>query len=223
MMATRLGVVKKSPLREYSNIRVGGIIAVNLDEGDKLISVALTDGRQDVLLASRHGKSIRFKEEDARSIGRVGRGVRGMSLEDDDVVIGMEIINEAFSVSTVSAATENGFGKRTELTEYRTQSRGGKGIITIKTTERNGCVIDIKQVTDENDLMLISDQGKILRVPVASFSVIGRNTQGVRLMVTETEERVVAVAKLAEKDEGDDTALGDEEIPEAEAVAEDEE
>ncbi len=213
MMATRHGVVKKSPLKEYANIRSGGIIAVNLDEEDKLITVALTDGKQDVLLASKNGKSIRFKEEDARPIGRVGRGVRGMTLEDDDVVIGMEIINEAFTGSTIFTVTENGFGKRTELTEYRTQSRGGKGVITIKTTERNGCVVDIKQVTDENDLMLISDQGKILRVPVAGFSVIGRNTQGVRLMVTETEERVVAVAKLAEKEEGDADAGDDEDIP----------
>ncbi|HEY5973495.1 MAG TPA: DNA gyrase C-terminal beta-propeller domain-containing protein, partial [Geobacteraceae bacterium] len=223
MMATRLGVVKKSPLKEYSNIRVGGIIAVNLDEGDKLISVALTDGRQDVLLASRHGKSIRFKEEDARSIGRVGRGVRGMSLEDDDVVIGMEIINEAFTGSTIFTVTENGFGKRTELTEYRTQSRGGKGVITIKTTERNGCVVDIKQVTDENDLMLITDQGKILRMPVAQFSVIGRNTQGVRLMVTEAEERIVAVAKLAEKDDSDEAMPDEDEVPATDIVQEDEE
>ncbi len=218
MMATRQGVVKKSPLREYANVRVGGIIAVNLDEGDKLITVALTDGRQDVLLASKNGKSIRFKEEDARPIGRVGRGVRGMTLEADDFVIGMEIINEAFTGSTIFTVTEHGFGKRTELTEYRTQTRGGKGIITIKATERNGCVVDIKQVTDENDLMLISDQGKIIRMPVAGFSVIGRNTQGVRLMVTETEERIVAVAKLAEKDESDDTSTIDEELPEDEVM-----
>jgi len=223
MMATRLGVVKKSPLREYSNIRVGGIIAVNLDEGDKLIAVSLTDGKQEVLLASRHGKSIRFKEEDARSLGRVSRGVRGMTLEEDDVVIGMEIINEAFSASTIFTVTENGFGKRTELTEYRTQSRGGKGVITIKTTERNGCVVDIKQVTDENDLMLISDQGKILRVPVSGFSIIGRNTQGVRLMVTEADERIVAVAKLAEKDEGDEAGTGDDELDVIEPIEGDEE
>ncbi len=218
MMATRKGVVKKSPLREYSNVRVGGIIAVNLDEGDKLITVALTDGRQDVLLASKNGKSIRFKEEDARPIGRVGRGVRGMTLDDDDFVIGMEIINEAFTGSTIFTVTENGFGKRTELTEYRTQSRGGKGIITIKATERNGCVVDIKQVTDENDLMLISDQGKIIRMPITGFSVIGRNTQGVRLMVTETDERIVAVAKLAEKEENDDGSSLDEDLTEDEVV-----
>jgi DNA gyrase subunit A len=204
MMATRQGVVKKTSLLEYSHPRTGGIIAVNLDEGDKLIAVSLTDGKQDVLLASKNGKSIRFREEDARPMGRVTRGVRGMTLEDDDVVIGMAIVNEQFTSSTLFTVTENGFGKRTELTEYRRQSRGGKGVITIKTTERNGCVVDIKQVTDENDLMLITDQGKIIRMPVAGFSVIGRNTQGVRLMVTEESERIVAVARLAEKEDTDE-------------------
>ncbi|GAW68319.1 DNA gyrase subunit A [Geoanaerobacter pelophilus] len=204
MMATRNGVVKKTNMMEYSHPRVGGIIAVNLDEGDKLITVALTDGKQDVLLASANGKAIRFKEEDVRTVGRVSRGVRGMSLEDEDVVIGMEILNENFTDSTIFTVTENGYGKRTEISEYRSQSRGGKGVITIKTTERNGCVVDIKQVNDDNDLMLITDQGKILRVPVAGFSIIGRNTQGVRLMVKEENERVVAVARLAEKEEEHD-------------------
>ena len=223
MMATRFGVVKKSPIGEYAHIRSGGINAVNLDEGDKLIAVALTDGKRDVLLASRNGKSIRFREEDARPMGRISRGVRGMSLEGDDVVIGMAIVNEAYSDSTIFTVTENGFGKRTDLGEYRLQSRGGKGVITIKTTERNGCVVDIKQVTDENDLMLITDQGKIIRMPVAGFSVIGRNTQGVRLMVTEEGERIVAVARLAEKEEVDESADEPEEIDESEMVEEDEE
>lgn len=209
IMATKNGVIKKTPLLEYSHPRTGGIRAVNLDEGDKLIAVALTDGRQDVLLATMNGKSIRFKESDVRTVGRVSRGVRGMTLEDDDVVIGMEILDETVG-STIFTVTENGFGKRTALTEYRCQSRGGKGVITIKTTERNGCVVAIKQVNDDIDLMLITDQGKILRVPAAGFSVIGRNTQGVRLMVTEDDERIVAVAKLAEKDEGDDGPAGDE-------------
>ncbi|MBJ6798703.1 DNA gyrase subunit A [Geomonas propionica] len=204
MMATRNGVVKKTNLMEYSHPRVGGIIAVNLDDGDKLISVALTDGKQDVLLATATGKAIRFKEEDVRTVGRVSRGVRGMTLEDEDVVIGMEILNENFTDSTIFTVTENGYGKRTEISEYRTQSRGGKGIITIKTTERNGNVVDIKQVVDDNDLMLITDQGKILRVSVAGFSIIGRNTQGVRLMVKEENERVVAVARLAEKEDQED-------------------
>lgn len=222
MMATRQGVVKKTPLLEYSHPRAGGILAVNLDEGDKLIEVALTDGKQDVLLASKNGKSIRFREEDARPQGRVTRGVRGMTLEDDDFVIGMEIVND-MTGSTIFTVTENGFGKRTELGEYRAQSRGGKGVITIKTTDRNGCVVNIKQVTDENDMMLISDQGKILRVPVAGFSIIGRNTQGVRLMVTEPDERIVAVAKLAEKDEPEESAEDEfvDGISDAELVTED--
>jgi len=200
-MATRNGVVKKTPLVEYSNVRQGGIIAVKLDEGDKLISVALTDGKKDVFLASRNGKAIRFNEEDARSMGRVTRGVRGMNLNEDDHVIGMEIVDNEAVGSTIFTVCENGFGKRTDLDEYRDQSRGGKGIITIKTTDRNGSVVNVMQVSDDNDLMVITDNGKILRVPVSGFSVIGRNTQGVRLITTEEKEKVVAVAKLAEKEE----------------------
>jgi DNA gyrase subunit A len=208
-MATRNGVVKKTPLIEYSNVRSSGIIAVNLDEGDKLISVALTDGQKDVFLASRGGKSIRFSEDDVRPMGRVTRGVRGMDLKDNDQVIGMEIVDPTVAGSTIFTVCENGFGKRTDLEEYRGQSRGGMGKITIKTTERNGSVVSVMQVSDDNDLMVITDQGKILRVPVSGFSVIGRNTQGVTLMNTEANEKVVAVAKLAEKEEdeldGDET------------------
>jgi DNA gyrase subunit A len=200
-MATRNGVVKKTPLVEYSNVRVGGIIAVKLDDGDKLISVALTDGKKDVFLASRNGKAIRFNEEDARSMGRVTRGVRGMNLNADDHVIGMEIVDNEAVGSTIFTVCENGFGKRTDLDEYRDQTRGGKGIITIKTTDRNGPVVNVMQVADDNDLMVITDNGKILRVPVSGFSVIGRNTQGVKLITTEEKEKVVAVARLAEKEE----------------------
>lgn len=203
-MATRQGVVKKTPLVEYINIRTTGINAVNLDEGDKLIAVALTDGSKDIFLASRCGKAIRFSEEDARSMGRVTRGVRGMNLGSDDEVIGMEVVDPTATGSTIFTITENGFGKRTDLDEYRGQSRGGKGLITIKTSDRNGMVVDVMQVSDENELMVITDQGKILRVPVSGFSVIGRNTQGVRLMVTEEQEKIVAVAKLAEKDEDEE-------------------
>jgi len=200
-MATKKGVVKKTPLVEYSNVRVGGIIAVKLDDGDKLISVALTDGTRDVFLASREGKAIRFNEDDARPMGRVTRGVRGMKLSAKDEVIGMEIVDNEAVGSTIFTVCENGFGKRTDLDEYRDQSRGGKGIITIKTTERNGSVVNVMQVADDNDLMVITDNGKILRVPVSGFSVIGRNTQGVKLITTEEKEKVVAVAKLAEKEE----------------------
>jgi len=203
-MATKQGVVKKTPLMEYVNIRTTGINAVNLDEGDKLIAVALTDGGKDIFLASRCGKAIRFSEEDARPMGRVTRGVRGMNLENGDVVIGMEVVDPTATGSTIFTVTENGYGKRTDLDEYRGQSRGGKGLITIKTSERNGMVVDVMQVADDNELMVITDQGKILRVPVSGFSVIGRNTQGVRLMVTEDQEKIVAVAKLAESDDDDE-------------------
>jgi DNA gyrase subunit A len=203
-MATRNGVVKKTPLIEYSNVRSGGIIAVNLDDGDKLIGVALTDGTKDVFLASRNGKAIRFGEQDVRSMGRVTRGVRGMNLNEDDHVIGMEIVHNDVVGSTIFTVCENGYGKRTDLDEYRDQSRGGKGIITIKTSDRNGSVVNVMQVSNDNDLMVITDNGKILRVPVSGFSVIGRNTQGVRLITTEEKEKVVAVARLAEKEEDDE-------------------
>jgi len=207
LMATRNGVVKKTPLIEYSNVRAGGIIAVKLDDGDKLIGVALTDGHKDVFLATRSGKAIRFNEDDARPMGRVTRGVRGMLLNGDDHVISMEIVDNSAVGSTIFTVCENGYGKRTDLDEYRDQSRGGKGIITIKTTDRNGSVVNVMQVSDDNDLMVITDQGKILRVPVSGFSVIGRNTQGVKLITTEEKEKVVAVARLAEKedDDGDET------------------
>jgi DNA gyrase subunit A len=198
--ATQQGTVKKTELMAYANPRAGGIIALTIDEGDRLIAARLTDGSTDILLASRSGKSIRFPEGDVRSMGRTARGVRGMLLEDDDRVIGMETVTDA-TAATLVTVTENGYGKRTDLDEYRVQSRGGKGIITIKTSERNGKVVDIKLVDEDDDLMFITDRGKVLRTGVAHLSVIGRNTQGVRLMVLEAGERIVAVAKLAEKDE----------------------
>jgi len=200
--ATRNGIVKKSELMAYSNPRAGGIIALTIDEGDELIATSLTDGSMDILLARANGKAIRFPEKDARAMGRTSRGVRGMMLEDDDYLIGMEVVTDATS-STLLTATENGYGKRTDLGEYRQQSRGGKGVITIKTTERNGKVVDVNLVSDDNDLMFITDRGKVLRTGVGNISVIGRNTQGVRLMVMESEEKIVAVAKLAEKEEED--------------------
>jgi DNA gyrase subunit A len=198
--ATKNGVVKKTELMAYANPRQGGIISMTIDEGDSLVSTRITDGTMDVILASHHGKSIRFAETDVRPMGRTARGVRGMQLEGSDTIIGMEVVNDNTSASLVSV-TENGYGKRTNLSEYRVQSRSGKGIITIKTSDRNGNVVDIKLVSDDEDLMFITDRGKILRMRVGSLSIIGRNTQGVRLMVLEEEERIVAVAKLAEKEE----------------------
>ncbi len=198
--ATQHGIIKKTDLMAYSNPRAGGIIALTIDEGDRLVSTRLTDGSMDILLASRNGKAIRFSEEDVRPMGRTSRGVRGMQFEGEDRLIGMEVVTEATSATLVTV-TEKGYGKRTDLGEYRLQGRGGKGIITIKTSERNGHVVDIKLINEDIDLMFITDRGKVLRTGVSDLSIIGRNTQGVRLMVLENEERIVAVAKLAEKEE----------------------
>jgi DNA gyrase subunit A len=219
--ATRKGTVKKTELMAYSNPRQGGIIALTIDEGDSLIAARLTDGSMDILLASCNGKSIRFPEENARPMGRTARGVRGMTLEGDDYIIGMEVVSDA-TASTLVSITERGYGKRTHLEEYRIQSRGGKGIITIKTGDRNGSVIDVKLVDEESDLMFITDRGKVLRTPVGNISIIGRNTMGVRMMVLEAEERIVAVAKLAEREDEEDVGSreDEEEAPEGGAAEE---
>ena len=201
--ATRRGIIKKTDLMAYANPRAGGIIALNIDEGDRLISTRLTDGSFDILLASRNGQSIRFSEKEVRPMGRTARGVRGMSLAGDDEVIGMETVSNTTSAYLVTV-TENGYGKRTKIEEYRSQSRGGKGVITIKTSERNGKVVDIKLINEDEDLMFITDKGKILRTRVGDLSIIGRNTQGVRLMELDAEEKIVAVAKLAESDDEED-------------------
>ncbi|MEZ4600946.1 MAG: DNA gyrase subunit A [Syntrophotaleaceae bacterium] len=216
--ATRNGIIKKTDLMAYANPRAGGIIALTVDEGDRLVSTRLSDGTMDILLASRNGKAIRFDEEEVRPMGRTSRGVRGMLLEGDDCLIGMEVVSDATS-ATLITVTENGYGKRTDLGEYRLQGRGGKGIITIKTSQRNGKVVDIKLLSEDVDLMFITDRGKVLRTRVSDLSIIGRNTQGVRLMVLEAEERIVAVAKLAERDEGN----GDTETEEEDTLGGEEE
>ena len=210
--ATRNGTVKKTELMAYSHPRQGGIIALTIDDDDSLIAARLTDGDMDILLASKCGKSIRFPEAGARPMGRTARGVRGMLLDKEDCLIGMEVVSDATAATLVSV-TENGYGKRTALDQYRVQSRGGKGIITIKTSDRNGMVVDIKLGDDDSDLMFITDRGKVLRTRVGALSVIGRNTQGVRLMVLEAEERIVAVAKLAEKDEDEGHPETEEKAP----------
>ncbi|PLY03511.1 MAG: DNA gyrase subunit A, partial [Desulfuromonas sp.] len=201
--ATARGTIKKTELMAYSNPRTGGIIALTIDEGDSLIEARLTDGKRDLLLASRNGKSIRFPETDVRSMGRSARGVRGMTLEGDDEVIGLQSVSDNTALALVTV-TENGYGKRTDIAEYRVQSRGGKGIITIKTSERNGRVVAIRMVDDESDLMFITNKGKLLRTRVKNIRAIGRNTQGVKMMVMEEDEKIVSVAKLAEKDTADE-------------------
>ena len=198
VLATRDGTIKKTELEQYSNPRRGGIIAINIAEGDELIAASRTRGGEQILLATQDGKSIRFNEEQVRPMGRAATGVRGISTREGDATVGMEVLKPGKTILTVS---ENGFGKRSPLEEYREQNRGGQGIITIKTTERNGQVVGIMQVDDRDEIMLITSGGKMIRTRVAEIPTMSRNTQGVRLMEPSEGERVVSVAKLGEEDE----------------------
>jgi DNA gyrase subunit A len=197
VLCTRKGVVKKTALSAYSNPRRGGIIAVGLAEGDELIAAQRSNGDNSVLIASASGKSILFEEGDIRPMGRTAVGVRGIALGDGDAVVGMKVLEPG---ATILSLTANGYGKRTRLEDYRTQRRGGQGIINIKATPRNGDVVGVAQVTDGDDVMLITNAGKMLRCPVAGISVMGRATQGVRVMKLAADEKLVAVARLAEGD-----------------------
>jgi DNA gyrase subunit A len=195
LMATQHGTVKKTDIMAFSRPRAGGIIALDLASEDELIKAQITDGTQNVFMASASGKSIRFHESDIRPSGRIARGVRGMRLGEQDRIVGMEAVRYG---QTLFAVTENGYGKRTSIDEYPVHKRGGKGVITIKTNERNGMVVGVLEVRDEQDVMLVTDRGKIIRMPVNNISVISRNTQGVKLIDMETGERVVSAACLAE-------------------------
>ena len=197
VMATRNGVIKKSELSAYANPRQGGIIALTLDDGDKLIGVEITDGQREILLGTRLGIVIRFAEEEVRPIGRAGRGVRGINLEDGNEVIGMATITPDTTTSILTV-TERGYGKRTQCEEYRVQARAGKGIISVKVTEKNGPAISFHQVSDSDEVMIMTAEGKVLRIRMADLREIGRNAQGVRLMDMAETDRVVGVAKLSE-------------------------
>ena len=199
VMATKQGVVKKTELSAYANPRAGGIIALSLDEADELIGVAMTRGTEDIFLGTREGMAIRFKEEGVRPTGRAARGVTGIRLEDGDRVVGMEIVSEGTQMLTV---TERGFGKRTDVSEYRVQGRGGRGVINIRVTEKNGPVVGIKQVREEDGVMMISQEGKITRLWVREIRDTGRAAQGVRLQGLEEGDRAAAVtAVVMEEDE----------------------
>jgi DNA gyrase subunit A len=200
IFATRTGLVKKTELMAYSSPRSNGIRAIALEPQDEVIGVRLTDGKQEVLLSTLNGQSIRFKEDQVRPTGRGTYGVVGIRLDKDDQVVSMEILTLGATILTVA---ENGFGKRTAMDEYRLTSRGGKGIITMKTTDRTGRVIGVQQVTDDDQLMIIANKGKIIRLRVKDISVIGRNTQGVHLIELESGERVVSLARIAEQEEDD--------------------
>jgi DNA gyrase subunit A len=195
VMATKEGLVKKTELSAYSNPRSGGIVAIKINEEDELIGVRVSTGSQDIFLTTRQGKSIRFNESEIREMGRVAAGNIGIRMESGDEVVGMEVLDEGATILTV---TENGYGKRTRTEEYRIQGRGGKGILTIKTSQRNGPVVYAYQATDQDQLMIITEQGKIIRLRAADISVIGRNTQGVKLIDLGEGEKVVAVAKVIE-------------------------
>ena len=198
LFATRNGLIKKTALTEYNSARKTGLLAITLKDEDELIDVRLTDGEDNVVLVTKQGMCITFSERDVRPIGRVSQGVIGIRLDEDDSVIGMESIIQG-SNATLLAITENGFGKRTELDEYRVQTRGGKGVITYKITPKTGVIVGIKIVNEEDDVMLITDTGTIIRINVKDISVLGRSTQGVTLMRT-NEGKVVSIETIAPDD-----------------------
>jgi DNA gyrase subunit A len=219
--ATRKGQVKKTPLIAYSNPRRDGIIAIGLDEGDDLIDVVLTDGKREVLLAKKLGKAIRFNESAVRPMGRSAHGVRGVTLDESgDEVVGLVVVQH--EDSEILAVTRNGFGKRSKLEDYRITGRGGKGIITIKASERNGPLVSIYEVRAVDELMITTRNGIVIRLPLRDVSVLGRNTQGVRLINVEPGDEVADVARIASEDEGTEAAGDDSGVPaeEMDAAAE---
>jgi DNA gyrase subunit A len=229
VMATRLGQIKKTSLDAFANIRVSGIIALTIADDDDLVSVRITEGASDLLLGTRNGWAIRFREEMVRPMGRSARGVRGIRLRqgegESDQVVGMAVIPRE-EPATLLTVCEKGYGKRTPTSDYPTKNRGGKGVITIKTTERNGKVVGLRLVTDDDDIMLITDGGKLIRMPVDGIPTIGRNTQGVRLIRLEKgegekeAEQVVAMERMAEKEEGEREVAPEVAAARAEAQAE---
>jgi DNA gyrase subunit A len=202
VFATKRGLVKKTPLAAYANVRSGGIIAINIEKGDELLSVRVTDGTRQIFIGTHQGQGIRFSEKDARPMGRDTTGVIGITLKKaDDYAVEMDVVEETGHLLTV---TEKGYGKRSEASEYRFQQRGGSGVINIKVTEKNGPVAGIKSVTDADQLLLITQSGMLIRIKVKDIRETGRAAQGVRLIYLEEGDRVVAVAKLAEPDDGED-------------------
>jgi DNA gyrase subunit A len=211
VMGTRRGVIKKTELSAFSNPRAGGIIAMGVEDGDAVIAAQVSEGQGEVFIGTADGMAIRFPETDVRPMGRTAYGVRGITLREGDAVMAMEVLRPG---GTILSVTEQGYGKRTELDEYRVQSRGGVGIINIQTSDRNGKVVGIAGVTDTDELMLITQQGKILRMATKDIRTIGRATQGVRLIDIEGDDRAVSIARLAEQDDsdapgGDPDATGD--------------
>ena len=208
IFTTKTGITKRTPVSQFANIRTNGLIAISLREDDDLISVRLTDGKKQVIIGTHGGMLVRFKEEDIRSMGRTASGVRGIKLREGDHVVGMEILEEGQEILVV---TEKGYGKRTPEAEYRLQSRGGVGIKTIQVTEKNGPMCAVKTVDGSEDIMLITINGMLIRMDVEDISVIGRSTQGVRLIRLSDDESVATVAKVNKEDGADANGIEEEE------------
>jgi len=198
LLITEKGVVKKTSLMAYSKPRQGGIIGLTVDKDDRVIAAGITDGSQDILMVTKNGFSIRFSEEEVRPIGRTGRGVRGIRLKEGDFVAGACVVKPGTAILT---ATDKGYGKRTKLDEYPVQGRGGMGVITIKCNEKIGLVVGVEQVVETDEILVITSDGNIVRMRVDEISVIGRNTQGVRVVSLKNDNRVVCIEKLMEESE----------------------
>jgi DNA gyrase subunit A len=197
LICTERGIIKKTDLTDYKKIKQTGMRAIKILDGDSILNVRVTDGTKDVLLCASSGKIIRFSETDARPMGRVSQGVKGITIDENEKIIGMEIIDDTVEILSV---TENGYGKRTISSEYRKQSRGGKGILAMRLTEKNGDIIQIKPVTDKDDLMIITDKGQVIRTKISGISLMGRTTQGVRIIRLKEGEKVVSVEKVYDPD-----------------------
>jgi DNA gyrase subunit A len=199
LFATQRGTVKKTSLEDFANCRKGGIIAIGIEPGDNLIEARLTSGASEAVLITREGMSIRFEESDVRAMGRPATGVRGISLDKEDHVVALAVVD---STATLLVAGEHGIGKRTAFDEYRVQTRGGKGIITMKTNEKTGKVVGALTVTDTDEIMLLTQQGQMVRTPVKDIREAGRNTQGVKLINLNTGDKLTAIARvISETDE----------------------
>ena len=215
MMVTKLGIVKKTPISEFNRPIRRGKIALTIREDDEIISAVLTNGNNDILLISKDGKAARFNESDVRPMGRTASGVRGINLEEGNIVVGVVVLDSDSSVLTV---TENGYGKRSSADEYPTRRRGSKGVFAIKTSDRNGSVVGAMQVSDSDEIMMITNGGKIIRITMEQMRVIGRNTQGVRMINLAPGEKVVAMDLVAESDAESDEEIGVEVAPEDDAL-----
>ena len=217
VMVTRQGTIKKTPLSDFSNVRNAGLVAISIDDGDELLAARISNGTNDVFLVSKEGMSLRFSEEDVRPMGRTARGVIGMSLDEGDRIISMEILDsKTENAAEVLVVSENGYGKRTPVSEFRHVGRGGKGVIIMKSSDKNGGVMGARQVTPKDDVMLVSNKGQMIRTNVAGISEQGRTAQGVRLMNVTPGEKVVSFELLAESPPvAPDSIPGDEGTPPA--------